>query len=143
MIIIIWWAFFFKRHWIEQYRAYTYAHMWCSYNNYDVVWKDYINSWHNFASHYNWIDECCTHPKCWHICTKTNRSGVLLLLHNVLIDIKDYMKEVNSVNCLDHIICSDAKNDRDIMRQCYQLYPCTAVVIIMHYSWNFNCAPIM
>ena len=32
------------------------------------------------------------------------------------------IKKVNSVKCLGRTICSDSKDDRDIMRQCRQLY---------------------
>ena len=33
------------------------------------------------------------------------------------------IKEVNSVKYLGHIICSDFKEDKDIMRQCHSLGP--------------------
>ena len=32
------------------------------------------------------------------------------------------IKEMNIVKYLGHIICSDSKDDKDIMRQCRQLY---------------------
>ena len=34
----------------------------------------------------------------------------------------EHIKEVKSVKYLGHIICSDSKDDKDIMRQCRQLY---------------------
>ena len=34
----------------------------------------------------------------------------------------DDIKEVNSVKYLGHIVCIDSKDDKDIMRQCHQLY---------------------
>ena len=61
---------------------------------------------------------------------------------------------MKSVKYLGHIICSDSKDDKDIMRQCRQLYPrgnvllrklymCTHLVHFAHLCNQLNCGGII
>ena len=43
------------------------------------------------------------------------------------------IKDVNSVKYLGHIIYSDSKDDKEIMRQCRQLYACGNVLFRKFY----------
>ena len=49
----------------------------------------------------------------------------------------EVIKEVDSVRYLGHIISNDGKDDKDIMRQCQQLYICPWQCLIKKVSYVF------
>ena len=44
----------------------------------------------------------------------------------------EVIKEVDSVRCLGHIISNEGKDDKDIMRQCQQLYARGNVLLVSY-----------
>ncbi len=52
----------------------------------------------------------------------------------------EVIKEVDSVRYLGHIISSNGKDDKDIMRQCQQLYmPLAKCNFCVLWMWKWNC----